>query len=882
MAETFGLKIGLEGEKEFKSQLAEINQTFKVLGSEMKLVDSEFEKNDNSMQAVSARSEVLKKTIEEQKKKVDTLRQALQNASTSFGENDKRTKNWQTQLNNAQAELNSLNKKLDETTDSLDDTSNEMDETKKSAKQMGEEIDDAGDSASDSSSKFEALGTICKTVAATMAAAFAAITAASVAAGKALVSMTKEGATFADNVLTASTVTGISTEKLQEYMYAAELVDVSVDTLTGSMKKNISAMKSAADGSSTYVEAYEQLGVQVTDVEGNLRDSEMVYWELIEALGRVENETERDALAMTILGKSAQELNPLIEAGSYKMQELGEQAKEAGYVLSDDLLNSYGALDDQIQYLNNGTTALKNALGTILLPVLTDLATDGVSLLSEFTKGIQNSNGDISKMEEVISEVLPKFLNSIMKYLPEIMDIALSIVRALASTIMNNLDLIIDTGAEIISSLFQGVLDAIPKIAEGAVKIITILINGLVSNLPKIVEAGIVLITTLGDGIAKALPTLIPSIVKVVTQLVKTLTNNLPKVIKMGLNIIKALAEGIMNAIPELIKALPDIIKGIVSFILDSIPEIINLGVELLTSLVEDLPTIIEEIVKAIPDIIDGLVTTIIDSIPAIIEAGVNLLVSLIENLPEIIEQIINAIPQIISSIVNALVGNIDKIIEAGIQLFTSLVTNLPQIISEIIKAIPQILSAIVNGFAQGVDQMKDIGRNLVKGLWEGIQSLSSWITNKVTSWAGDLWSGIKNVFGIHSPSKKMAWAGNMLMEGMALGIDQSADKAVSAADNATDRLNDAFNSLDSDASLNVDAHVNQIDKDSILSSLNDAYLTIKGSIKDGLGGLNSVSEQTQKLEIYVPVYLDGEEITNVTSKVQSGRTQSYRRAMGV
>ena len=76
MADTFGLKIGLEGEKEFKSQLAEINQTFKVLGSEMKLVDSEFEKNDTSMQAVSARSEVLKKSISEQEKKVNTLRQA--------------------------------------------------------------------------------------------------------------------------------------------------------------------------------------------------------------------------------------------------------------------------------------------------------------------------------------------------------------------------------------------------------------------------------------------------------------------------------------------------------------------------------------------------------------------------------------------------------------------------------------------------------------------------------------------------------------------------------------------------------------------------------------------------------------------------------------
>lgn len=91
MADTFGLKIGLEGEKEFKSALAEINNSFKVLGSEMKLVESQFDKNDNSVQALTARNEVLEKSIDAQKSKIETLRNALNNASTSFGETDKRT-----------------------------------------------------------------------------------------------------------------------------------------------------------------------------------------------------------------------------------------------------------------------------------------------------------------------------------------------------------------------------------------------------------------------------------------------------------------------------------------------------------------------------------------------------------------------------------------------------------------------------------------------------------------------------------------------------------------------------------------------------------------------------------------------------------------------
>ena len=316
MADNFGLKIGLEGEKEFKKSISEINQTFKVLGSEMKLVTAQFDKNDNSIEALTARQQVLGKEVDAQRQKVETLRAALANATESFGENDRRTQAWQIQLNNAEATLIDLERELQDSTDALDKAGREMDDTGDQADDMGDEVGEAADEADDAGKSFETLGTICKATAATMAAAFAAVSAAAVAAGKALVDMAVEGAAYADTVLTEATVTGIATDKLQEYMYAAELVDVSTDTLTKSMAKNIKSMKSAADGSAAYAEAYERLGVSVTDANGQLRDSDAVYWELIDSLGQVENETERDALAMQVLGKSAQELNPLIEAGA--------------------------------------------------------------------------------------------------------------------------------------------------------------------------------------------------------------------------------------------------------------------------------------------------------------------------------------------------------------------------------------------------------------------------------------------------------------------------------------------------------------------------------------------------------------------------------------
>lgn len=127
MADNFGLKIGVEGEKEFKKALADINQSFKVLGSEMKLVSSQFDKNDKSVQALSARNNVLNKEIEAQKQKIETLRSDLQNASDSFGEPDRRTQSWQIQLNNAEAALNDMERKLSDNNAVLEEANSNSD-----------------------------------------------------------------------------------------------------------------------------------------------------------------------------------------------------------------------------------------------------------------------------------------------------------------------------------------------------------------------------------------------------------------------------------------------------------------------------------------------------------------------------------------------------------------------------------------------------------------------------------------------------------------------------------------------------------------------------------------------------------------------------------
>ena len=693
----------------------------------------------------------------------------------------------------------------------LEKASSEFDDAEKQADDFGNEVEDAGKQSEDAGSKFEKLGTVCKAVGAAVGVAFAAVSAAAVAAGKALVDMSVSGAAYADTVLTESTVTGIATDKLQEYMYAAELVDVSTETLTKSMAKQIKSMKSAADGSSSYVEAYERLGVAVTDANSNMRDSDTVYWELIDSIGKVQNETERDALAMTLLGKSAQELNPLIEAGAGRMQELGDQARAAGYVISDEMLAAYGALDDNIQYLKVNAEGAKNALGTVLLPVLTELSGTGVELLGEFTKGIVDANGDIGKMSEVISAVLPKALDAVMEYVPELLEVIASIVGALGQAIIDNLPIIVDSASQILLSILEGLIAGLPQIADGALQLVLALVGGIVENLPMLVETAAQVIVTIATGIANALPTLIPTLVSVVMQMVQTLVENLPLLLDAALQLITGLAQGLLNALPVLIAALPEIINGIITFLLDSIPQIIETGIQLLTSLVTALPDIIMAIVEAIPKIIDGIINAVLNAIPQIIQAGIDLLISLIQALPQIITTIVQAIPQIISGIVNALVGNIDKIIMAGVQLFVALIENLPTIIVEIVKAVPQIIAGIVKAFGSLMYKIVEIGGNIVKGLWSGIQQLASWLWDKVSGWISTIWDGICDFFGIHSPSKEMAWVGEMLVKGLAGSIDDNGDEAVKAAEGMAEDINGVMGDLahDMQTALPTDFDVN-------------------------------------------------------------------------
>lgn len=657
MADNFGLKIGVEGEKEFKNALRDINQSFKVLGSEMKLVESQFDKQDKSIESITARNQMLNKEIDAQKDKISTLEKALENASTSFGENDKRTQAWAIQLNNAKAELNGMEKELKQNEKSLNEVAEEFNDAENEADQFGEEVKKAANTADDAKGKFSKLGGVLKGVGVALAAGVAAIGTAAVSAGKALVDMAVDSAAYADEMLTQSTVTGMSVESLQAYSYAADLVDVSLDTLTGSMAKQVKSMSSARNGSKSMQEAYDKLGVSIANSDGSLRDSETVYWETIDALGKMQEGAERDAIAMQIFGKSAQELNPLIAQGSAGIAELTDEAKRMGAVMSEDTINQLGQFDDSVQRLTQGSEAAKRVIGTVLLPQLQTLADDGVSLLGDFTKGLVDAGGDFDKISEVIGNTVGGLVTMIMENLPKLIQVGLDMVMAIGGAIVDNLSIIIDGAVQIVMTLLQGLIEALPQITEGALQLVLALVNGIIENLPQLIEAAIQMIVTLAVGIGEALPELIPAIIDAVILIVDTLINNMDQILDAAFKIIEGLAQGLLNALPKLIEALPKIIESIINFITNNLPKIIEMGIKLTVQLAAGLIKAIPQLVASIPQIIAALIAGLGKAVVSVTEIGVNIVKGLWEGIKSMGAWIKDKVSDFFGGIVDGIKG---------------------------------------------------------------------------------------------------------------------------------------------------------------------------------------------------------------------------------
>lgn len=356
-----GVSLVVENDQQFKDALSEVNAGLRVNKQQMQLVAEQTREMDDQQAALQQRYEAAQQTLQSYRDKVQVLQQAYENSARREGESSKTTMQWRASLISAQTEvakqenllrdLSSGQETARKTTASLADVVNGL------ANALGISLPPGLQTAVDKLDGFSASGAAAVTVVGGLVSALA----------KSTMDMSKT----ADDLLTLSTQTGLTTDQLQEFEYASELVDVSTDTLQGSLVKLTNNMQTAATGTGSAAEAFKTLKVKVADSQGHLKNNYDVFLQTIDALGKMKNETERDALAMDIFGRSATDLNPLIEAGSGRLKELAEQAHEVGYVVDNETLQSFGELDDAMQKLDKQGDAVKRSFAEALLPIIT-------------------------------------------------------------------------------------------------------------------------------------------------------------------------------------------------------------------------------------------------------------------------------------------------------------------------------------------------------------------------------------------------------------------------------------------------------------------------------------------------------------------------------
>ena len=427
---TINTKVKMDGEREYRAALAQINAGLKNLSAEMRSVEQDFTDNADGIEALSAKNDVLSRQIDTQKEKVETLREVLQRAGETYGEADKRTIDWKTSLIDAETKLKQMQASLEENNDALEKAGangtkfqQAMDKIKDSVAKAKEEGTGAKGIFANLKEAFsegkgeavglgDALGSLIEKLGINLpegadkalnalnginagnvkaVAGFAAVAAAIVKCEKSLISITKEAGAYSKEVRRLASITGQSREDVIAFTYAAEKMDVSYDRISDSLKEITNKMQDAQNGSEDTAAAFNRLGISIEDSEGNLRSSMDVFLDTIDALGNIKNQADRDALAMDLMSEEARELNPIIEKGSQELEGYARAAKNTGKVLTEEELIALEMVDDQVKRLQTSQESLKNQMASEFAPYMEEFYGKATNLTDGLGSAIKSS-----------------------------------------------------------------------------------------------------------------------------------------------------------------------------------------------------------------------------------------------------------------------------------------------------------------------------------------------------------------------------------------------------------------------------------------------------------------------------------------------------------
>lgn len=498
-----GITIEIDGNtSKLQQALSDVNKTLKQCDSNIRDIEKGLKLDPGNLTLWQQKQEAINTALDAAREKLQTLK----DAQSQYTEGSEEWSNLQTEIGLTEAAIANYEGKADEAA--------------QMTAELGGEVGDAGASAEDASGDMSTLGKETKTagkeaegaanggwsIAKELLAELAkqAIQAAIDGLkklGAAMKDAVTDSAAFADEVNTLAKQTHLSTDTIQELYYATDLMDVPVETVSKSLTKLTNTMADAADGNASAAEKFEALGISVTNADGSMRSAEDVFMDAVDALGGIQNEAERDAAAYDLFGRSAKELNPLIDMGSEGFAELKQEAHDAGAVMDGEALDSLNGVSDAMERMDQASMVVQRNFAVALAPAieavgtaLTDMAADAdwQDLFSDLGASIQEILPDLVSMAKtvlpavinVLRQIMPT-ISQIISYLPALqplIDAILMVIQRLTPMIMKLVSQILPPLIDIIIAILP-ILEPILDILEPLLEILGPILSTVLSAL---------------------------------------------------------------------------------------------------------------------------------------------------------------------------------------------------------------------------------------------------------------------------------------------------------------------------------------------------------------------------------------------------------------
>lgn len=606
MATDVGVRIGVEGEREFRTALSAINSQIRNLNSEMRNVVSSFDGMEDAEQSAAARSDVLNRSIEATQQKItllssqydkasarlNELGEALSRAQQEFGQNSAQAARAQNAYNNQARTVSELSRQINDANTDLNRFQRELRDTGDAADDMGRELRDSADEAG-------GFGSTLKN----------AIVGGGISG--AVQSLIGNITQLIDETTEYRKIMGTLEVSSQAAGYTTEQTTQTFQRLYGVLGDDQTAATATAN--------LQALGLSQTQLT-QLTDGAIGAWAKygdsipIDGLAEGINETVKVgtvtgafADVLNWAGTSEDDFNAKLQAtkdpaerANLVLQELANQ----GLMQSAEAWRNNNAALYEANIANNSLTDTMSQFAEILSPIVTTVK-EGLNGVLQSVLGLVavGQEGGIGAVFEQITTSMSGFAQNLAANLPGLMEM----------------------GSEMLNSIISGVAAALPGIVTSAGQIITSFLQGLTAGFPSVIQNGVEMLNNLANGIIQSIPALVAQLPQIISAFINFISSALPQIVNAGVDILLNLVNGIINSIPQLVSQIPQIITAFTSAIASNLPKILQAGIEILLKLAEGIIKAIPQLVAQLPQIISAIIDGLNALIQGIKDVGKNI-----------------------------------------------------------------------------------------------------------------------------------------------------------------------------------------------------------------------------------------------------------------